>query len=411
MCAACIGVVAYTTPACAQAEFENPPALRASDFLPADILKGPHHEVGAAVNNDGYMNTYTIKSSFGTMVAVSTPLAAVRVNEINAMAAMAEVEKTEEFKGAAKEAATGAYEGAKQLVTKPVETVGGAVTGVGRLFRRGAESFQGTRSESEDAGYKSLIGFSKSKRNVAKEFGVDVYSSNDLLQEKLEEVAWTGYAGDMTITAPLAFVPGGVGVAVTATQTVTALNETIALSNPKDLRLSNREDLAKMGVGSDLIDLYIENATFTPRQQTLIVAALALMDGTANRSAFIKQIISTNTQDLAFFRVQQAAMYAAYHNKVEPITAFITSGSRALGESKSGKLVFIAPVDHLVWTRFIRDNFMAVNEFAESRTNLRGRVFWVGGTVSDTARKAISSEGWEVLEDGHRQLHQALKEP
>ena len=77
-------------------------------------------------------------------------------------------------------------------------------------------------------------------REVAAEFKVDVYSSNELLQERLDELAWTQFAGGLTIRAPLAFVPGAAGLAVGATQTITQLNQMVTITPPEELRIQNR---------------------------------------------------------------------------------------------------------------------------------------------------------------------------
>ena len=68
------------------ADYEEPPVLKASDLLPADLLKGEHHEIEAQVVNDGFMNHFTIRSDFGTFEAKSLALVEVRVREVHSLA-------------------------------------------------------------------------------------------------------------------------------------------------------------------------------------------------------------------------------------------------------------------------------------------------------------------------------------
>ena len=97
------------------------------------------------------------------------------------------------------------FRGAKNLITHPVDTVTGVPKGVGRLFSRVGEMFGGGRGEQEDSVAKELVGFSRVKRQYAHKLGVDVYSSNKVLQKELNRVCvgrirrWsrckTGYEG------------------------------------------------------------------------------------------------------------------------------------------------------------------------------------------------------------------------
>lgn len=42
--------------------YEAPPVLRASELLPAEVRKGPNHEVGEDVASDGFLHLYTVTS-------------------------------------------------------------------------------------------------------------------------------------------------------------------------------------------------------------------------------------------------------------------------------------------------------------------------------------------------------------
>jgi hypothetical protein len=384
--------------------YEDLPRLKASDILPKELLSGPNHRVAEDVTNDGYLNTYILTSPFGAITTVATASVRIRIRELNAIAAMEKVQKSDAFAQAAKSAAQGAYKGAKNIVTQPVETLKGAVTGVGSFFARAAQATRlHEKSDAEDPGYKAVIGFSDAKREVAAEFGVDVYSSNKLLQERLEDLAWTQFAGDITFKAPLALVSGGVGVAVSTSQTITALNELVTSTPPQDLRIRNHEKLEGMGIHEDVVDLFMENGTFTPRQQTVIVEALDRMPQTANRGAFIKFAVPTETEDLAFFRQRMAALFAAYDRKVEPVTEFVALGRFIAGRTKSGAVMLIVPVDYLVWTRNTADVVAALDAQIAALTGVTAKHIWVD-KPSSRSRKELVSRGWNIHENSEEEL-------
>src|SRR5918999_1633880 len=142
----------------AQTGYESSPTtLKASRILPADLLAGPNHRVEEQVSNDGYLNTYRVGSKFGTFGAVSTPMLRKRISEINAMVRMEQIQGTKEFTDSLKEAGTGTLVGFKNLVTQPVATVKGAVSGLGVAFRRAGDAITGpTRSDTEDSRIKDL---------------------------------------------------------------------------------------------------------------------------------------------------------------------------------------------------------------------------------------------------------------
>ena len=86
--------------------YEPATTLNASQILPPELLAGPNHRVEERVYNDGYLNRYTVLSKFGSFVAVSTAMLRKRINEINAMVRMEQIEGTKEFTSSLKEAGT-----------------------------------------------------------------------------------------------------------------------------------------------------------------------------------------------------------------------------------------------------------------------------------------------------------------
>jgi len=109
-----------------------PVALVASDFLPKSMLSGEGYTVNERVSNDGFQNTYTMKTDYSVLTVTSTDELRARIQEVKATRALEKLERSEEFKDAAKGAVTGMVEGGKALVTSPVDTTKSAVKGMGR---------------------------------------------------------------------------------------------------------------------------------------------------------------------------------------------------------------------------------------------------------------------------------------
>ena len=393
------------TPDAAAQESEAPPTLSAAALLPAEMLKGPQHRVDERVQNDGYLNHYIVHSNFGQFNATSTAKLRKRVDEVYALAAMEEVEGTDVFGEAAVKASKEAVAGVKHLVLHPVDSVKGAVSGVAKIFGRVGEGLFGSaRSDAEDGRIRSFIGFSESKRDYAFEFGVDPYSRNEVLQERLNEISWAGFAGDLAPDAALAAVPGGAGIALSVTQNSDWLNDVLRTTAPIDLRPMNRDKLTAMGVAEETAVLFIDNTVYTPREQTLLVLALEQMKDVKDRAAFVRFAVLTDDVDVAYFRQRQAQMYAALHGSVTPIARFVPIGRLAAAQLADGTLVYVAPLDMLAWTGPMGSYITNVNAYIDQEIKPSGKQLWLAGTASEMARSNLSAQGWKVIENGESQL-------
>jgi len=392
------GFLIISLPASALQNFEAPQTLQASRILTPELLKGPNHEVDEKVINDGYLNIYTIHSSMGDVQATSTDKLKKYVNEINAAVAMSKVETSGEFTEAVKATGGRVVEGAKNIVTDPIGSVSGAVSGVGALFKRAGASVGGQRSDQEDSALKAAIGFSTAKREYAYEFGVDAYSRNQIMQEQLDSLTWAGASGGIAASAALMMVPGGAGIAVSVTSGTEVMNKVFRNVPPSELRIKNREKLAAMGINQDIIDLYIKNSIYTPREQSIIVFALEAMPGTKNRNDYIKFAVLTNHPDIAFFRQRQAQMYEAYNRLIQPIDSFVSIGEIAAAKTADNKIVFNVPLDYLLWTKNMASLVSVLNQKVTLMEGIKEKHLWVAGTVSDVAKSSLDKMGWKVFQ-------------
>lgn len=386
-------------PAFAQQGYEPLPVLGASKILAPELLSGPNHRVQERVTNDGFMNTYKIDSKFGGLTAVSTALLRKRIGEINAMVVMDKLKGTKEYGDAIKDSALSTLTAAKGLVVQPVKTVTEVVSGVGLAFRRAGDSLFGAkRSDAEDSKFKDLIGFSTYKRQYAHELGVDVYSRNEILQDRLNEISWTGFAGGLTVSAALAAVPGGAGIAMTVIGTTRVSTEIFKNTPPVELRRMNTDKLNAMGIQPYTIDMFINDSIFTPREQTELVAALDEIMGVADRDRFVQLAALTHNADTAYFRQRQAEMYAGYHKGVAPLARFVPVGQLAAARASNGALVFNVPVDYVPWTEHLGRLVASTDTVANQLPGLTGKQLWVTGTLSPRARAEMQRMNWQVYE-------------
>ena len=400
---ACVvaGFLIVSLPASAAPRYESPTILKASEILAPNIVKGPHHHVDEKVINDAYLNLYTLHSEYGDVQVVSTAKLMKYIHEVNAVAKMREIQGTDEFAKGMKNKAGAVVEGAGDLITDPVGTVGDTVSGVGKLFSRAGENmFGGSRSDSEGSRMGSLLGYAKAKREIGYKLGVDVYSHNEILQKELNELSSAGGTGTLVMSGLLMAVPGGAGAAVSVAGGTKMMTELVYWDkSPADLRKMNREKLAAIGVREDVADLFIANGIYTPREQTLLVVSLENMSKTAGRAEYIKLATVTDNIDMAFFRQRQAEMYAAYNTRVQPITSFVAVGSTSAAMTKNGNIIFNVPLDHLLWTKGIAAIVSIATQNVALMKGVNERHLLLSGTASDLARESLKKMGWKVVEN------------
>src|SRR5262249_32647738 len=154
----------------------------------------------------GFIARFTIRSSFGKFEVHGQRMLPVRVNEVEALATLENFSRSGEFTAAAGRAIARPVGSAANMVTRPVETARGIPAGVGRLFGRvglagrsvaraatapgkgGGERAVGTTRRVGEVTITAL-GFEAERRRLAERLGVDPYTTNVVLGDRLTDVA------------------------------------------------------------------------------------------------------------------------------------------------------------------------------------------------------------------------------
>src|SRR5215510_11462673 len=127
----------------AEAAFEELPVLNASDILRRGVLTGTHHKVREEVPTYSGANQFTIDSDFGVFEADGNEMLLRRINEINAIARLKEVSRTDEFKEALQKAAKSPVAAAKAIANDPVRTISNVPKGLMTFMGRIGENAKG----------------------------------------------------------------------------------------------------------------------------------------------------------------------------------------------------------------------------------------------------------------------------
>src|SRR5438128_10436231 len=107
----------------AEPVFEELPELKASEILKPELLKGPHYVIRDPVPTASGMNQFTVDSDFGVFEADGNEMLLQRLKEIDAIARLREVSRTDEFKNSLIAAAKSPLNSARNIARHPAQAI------------------------------------------------------------------------------------------------------------------------------------------------------------------------------------------------------------------------------------------------------------------------------------------------
>ncbi len=410
------------------ADYETPPTMAAESLFPDISLQGKHYTIESTVPTDGFLTRAVIKSEFGEFVAIGPGMLEMRLHEIDALAKLQTFEASEEFQDGAKDSATEKWEGLKQVYDHPKEAASGISAGVSRFFKRtyrasktglqtvadvahdqtpgstegaGANlpgtdqslALPDTKSKYEKAARASgntainILGFEDSRRKLAKRLAVDPYTTNRVLDEKLDEVTWSIFAGDFGIDLATSLIPGS--IILTTSGLVT---NWVWDTPPGDLRVKIEETLLAADVSQDDVDRLLRHRAYPLSYQAALTSAIDGLAKVDDHEDIMKLALSVVTVDQARFVVNSMRMLLRYHKTIQPLQAIIVRGMVTATNTK-GSIVIAAPVDYLSWSE-------RLGKFSgRDRSSGKKHELYIAGTMSEMARSNFGERGWELHEN------------
>jgi hypothetical protein len=392
------------TATAADTGFEQPGEYRAGVLLKPEMAQGRYHKVDDRVGHDGFLYRFSVQSSFGPYEVTSLSSLAALIRELDAIAAMKQVETSDTVMKSLQQSGENAVQGVTNLFNDPEGTLRGAGQGISSLFNRASETVGNRQlTETEDSRMKQVLGVTKSKGEIATRYGVSIYSRNRTLQAELDRLAMADYLGGISVGLATSAVPGVGGLVLSTSGTARLLNETINTTAASELWLKNKNKLLAMKADADSIELFLNNPVFTPALQTVLVAALEELPAVANLELFIKVGLQASSPEMARVITEMAVMAAGYHKHVAPLTGFSPMARLVRATRQDGTVVVLLPTDHMIWTE--RVAAVAGDLVTQGRTNRSpGFEIWTLGTFSDRARTGLKAMGWQTHEQARSTL-------
>ena len=411
-------------------DFELPPTLFVQMLFPNIALTGDHYMVQKEVPTDGFLTRTVIKSDFGEFVAVGPGMLQVRISEIDALAKLETLKASEEFKLVSMESAGEKAQAFKQLYERPKETAAGIGKGVSRFFKRttravktgiqtaddvyhdrtpgggdvagqgaklpgkateeagasGESKYQKAAAASGDAAV-NILGFDNSRRKLAKRLGVDPYTTNPVLDEKLDEVTWSIFAGDLGIDIATSLIPGSIVIT-----TSTLVTDWVWETPPGDLIVKIEQTLLGLGVDQREVDRLLRHRSYPLSYQAAFTSAMEKLEKVDGITSVMPLALTVTSVGQARFVVNTLRMLAEYHTTQQPLKRITVDGT-VLAQNAGDVNVIVAPVDYLSWTSVL-DAFVNNNEFDKGDKELH-----IAGTMTDVTKMKLKGLGWSLSEN------------
>ncbi len=384
--------------------YEAPSDKRASEVLPSNLRSGPHFKVQDRVAADGYMLRFTVASDYGTFPVTGEYGLRKLIREIQAIAVLKNVSKGEAFVEGVKGKAQETVEFGDNLLSDPGRTLISVPQGVGKLFDNIATGLQKPRDPRRDSVGQQLLQVSDAKRKIAYDLGVDVYSSNRVLQNELDGLSKVQALGSLGVSAAM---PYGSGTAVglsRMSQTAREVNRQLRDESPSGLRNLNERKLQAMGVDQGLRERFLNHTQLSPRHKTVIVASLEKLSRARGREALINFALRADNEESANFMQNMAEILAAYQQKVSPIQEIAAPGI-IVARAANGTVLVPFPLDYGVWT--VRAERVVKSTLAGRKTpgGTPPKIeLWVTGTLSSLARRRLEAQGIRVVDHVDRRV-------
>ena len=401
----CIAPVEAATPppaapgAAAPTPFQPLPIrLKASEVLPAALIKGPNYRISEIVQNDGVINTYQIDTGNGFFFVESNVALLEKINELRALAKLQQLERSGVFKDSLITGVKAPVKLAGDLVTSPVKTVGNVVKGTGSFLSNVGRSLFSSDPHQDNV-VKVALGYDATKRKYAFEFMINPYSDFEPVIQRLGEVSRASVAGGILPRVAMAAIGGPVGTGLGLSSTARSMKLLVRDNPPGKLREINRDKLKKMGVSEQICEAFLDNYNYDPETTTILVGELETMKGVHGRNFFIAAAsLADNRTSALLYRVT-ATMMADYHRLVAPAVHMGMISGRPFLTNRAGILVLPLPVDYIFWTQPVAAKLQLIDNGIARISGLRGKTLWLGGRIENRAGIEFTRRGWKLVQN------------
>ena len=402
--------------------FETPADEPAGASLAAVQLSGPSFHVESPVHCDGLMRHYVIDSRFGVFDAYGIDALNTRLREIAALTTLEQTSEGQVVVDSVVRGLRGQAQSMVRVATHPIGTLLGIPTGIGHLLggyraqaqevttgvahtltpsgrsgpqdsagrkleRAGTEATHAARNQAE-----RYFGLTEAERRWYTKLGVDPYTDNVVLRRAVARMAKI----DAAASFGMRFAPVGIPFAGEVQRALDAIDR----EDPAVLRKRRHESLLRTGLTADEVDRFEHTPLLTPTRQTVLVDAVAALNGVDGRAQLLRHAMTVQSEDETEVFLQSTLLlvrFQAHH----PVKRILAGVPIPVAELPDGRIAVFGAFDAVQWTAEVAGYERGFREGLPHPTGLEA---WVTGSVSPLARAAFEQRGWVVHADANTEL-------
>jgi hypothetical protein len=387
-------LAAFAVTSAFAATAEKPAAMSAAALLGPSV-KGPNWTVAETVRSDGFMRLYSVETPYGGFQVNGQRRMTERLHELEALHKLEQMSSTKVFAEALAEAGLAPIRFGRDLILDPVETTGNLISGIASMFDRAVSEVENSGASRDDF-VESVAGVKKAMRILAAELKVDPYTDFTPLRDGLADVARVIAAGDLSVSAAISAIPGGAGIAVSATSTASTLADPIRDKSSAEIAEIVTKKLKPLGVDEDVIEVFVENRAYSPADTYAIADALQTLNA-SNAEAFVRRAANADSADVAKFHRYRAELLAKHSAKLGELKEFYVVSEFALSRNAKGALVAVFPFDDLAWTESAAKRLSDMSLEIATRSETQAPVLATTGKLTTAAATEMKKRGWKVV--------------
>ena len=366
-------------------QYEGAPTFSAAQTIQSVPLHGADYVISDRVPVENFQYVFSVNTKWGPFRVKGSDLLRVRLREITATEKLEEVNGAETAVKSAGRTALAPLNTAKDLVTRPAQTIGDTARGVGHIFGTARATMNATDPHGDKI-IASIAGGASARRKQAFDLGVDPNTSFPPLADQLKRVATASAVGATSANVGMSFVAGPAGFAIGGAGTVGQVRGLLRDKTPADLEKEGRDLLAAMGVSQGTMNAFYANPNLSPTDKIVIVKVLESLGGIQGRELFVAGAAKAPSVEMGFFYRHQAMLIQQYAKRISAVRGFVSVGGAPMLMTANGT-VSILPVDYLNWSA-------PLTQIASAS---HGGELWVTGKASPMATSQLSALGWKVV--------------
>ena len=372
--------------------YETPSPENSAYYLQQSIPDSAHYRISPQVENDGFYNHYQVESSdLGSISVITSEFARERLHELDIIMAIGEIKQTDAFVKGFQASVDTTMKATEQALNDPEKAVENLEKGFSRFLDNvGATVSEYSKNKDNDSDKKSsdksmikeYLGVYSEKRKLAVEFNVDPYSSNELLQKHLEDLATAVVAGGASLDVALQSAPGAASAVRKTAAMMQEGAQNYLLTSAKILKFNIVEKLSGQEFSGETIDGLLNSSACSIRHITTAAAVLIGLGKKELNQQVFPWVLAAEDENECRQRMHMMELAWEYRRTKGIINSLWIISDQLYWRDSFGIDGVPIVADHLFWTSKL-ENILA-------KLKSDKKVAWISGEASDRVMSEMS---------------------